>query len=468
MNPFLNLDVELDLSKFELRDLIEGRAALLAELDKLGGENWEHVAPENEQRFAGLADRLEKVVGPEVEKREAAAKRRERRSRLIPGQTTTATPEGRSIPTPAAPPVREERDILDPESLASYSLLRGLRCMMNDREIDGLEGEVQQELEKRRGEAAKGLLIPWNLPETHNRTRARFFRERRDAKSTDWSGAIPTILSATLIDVLRNRMVLAAMGATVLTDLVGTFAIPKKTATSAHYWVAEAAAPTASVPTMGQVAFSPETIGTYVDYTRRLVNQVSVDVEQLVRDDIMAAIAIGIDLAGINGSGSSNQPEGILQNSSVPTVAIGTNGGALTWGAVVDLETEVADDNADIGSLGYVFSPKGRGHAKQTVAFASTARTIWAPDNTVNGYQAMASKQLPDNLSNGTGTNLSAAIFGNFADAVVGFWGGIDMILDSSSLSTSGGTRLVGLADVDFQLRRAESFAKIVDIDSDA
>lgn len=475
MDPFLNLENELDFDSFELRDLHEGRSTLIAELDELGGDEWQHVAAENETRFNALLARHDDVEA-EIEQREAANARREARNRVHggnrnnggnrrSGSRSSNNTRTRRAHTPAPPANGNEDDepddILSVDSLQNYSLFRGLRSLIDGRQIDGFEGEVQQELESRRGESAQGLLIPWNLPAGEQRS-----RERRDITSSTAGGIVPAITAPTMIDVLRNRVVLVAAGARVLTNMIGTFEIPKKTAASSHYWVAEGSAPTESSPTIGQVAFSPETLGTFVDITRRLTKQTSYDIEMLMRDDIFQAIGVGLDLAGVNGSGSSNQPEGILQNSNVPTVAIGTNGGALDWDTVVELETEVADDNADIGSLAYIVTPKVRGQAKRKEAFSSTGRTLWLPDNSMNGYRAMASKQLPDNLSKGSGTNLSAGMFGNFADAVFALWGGIDLTVDSSSLSTSGGIRLVGLADADFQVRRAESFAKVIDIDT--
>lgn len=467
MNEFLNLELELDFGSYELRDLLDGRNAIESRLRELDAAD-----PETGDEFDGLSARLAELE-PVIDERETESRRRDVQSRIQrrnqgngQGNRQGRNRNGQRGNVPASNPLgsnrEEERDILSPESLANYSVLRGLRSMLNGR-IDGFEAEVQQELEQRRGASAEGLLIPWNLP-------ARRSNERRDIGSSNAASLIPTITAPTMIDVLRNRMAVVAMGGTVLDDMVGNFEIPKKTATSAAYWVAEGSAPTESTPTTGQVAFSPETVGTFVDITRRLLKQTSFAAEQIVRDDIFAVLSIELDRVGLNGSGSSNQPEGILQNSSVPTVAIATDGGALTWAKVVEMETEVADDNADVGSLGYVFTPKGRGHLKTKEKATGTGQFIWRDDNTVNGYRAMASKQLPDNLNKGAtvDSSLSAAIFGNWADAVYALWGGIDITVDTATLSTSGGVRLVGLADADFHLRRNESFSKCVDIDSDA
>ena len=53
--------------------------------------------------------------------------------------------------------------------------------------------------------------------------------------------------------------------------------------------------------------------------------------------------------------------------------------------------------------------------------------------------------------------------FGNFRDLVIGMWGGLDLMVDPYSGSTSGTVRIVALQDVDVAVRYTESFATMVD-----
>ena len=104
--------------------------------------------------------------------------------------------------------------------------------------------------------------------------------------------------------------------------------------------------------------------------------------------------------------------------------------------------------------MAYVLNARGRGAAKTTPKFASgssvaDAGVIWEPGNTLNGYRAEVTNQVQD----------GDVFFGNFADLVVGMWGGLDMTVDPYSLSKSGGLRIVVFQDVDFAVRRVESFA---------
>jgi len=67
-------------------------------------------------------------------------------------------------------------------------------------------------------------------------------------------------------------------------------------------------------------------------------------------------------------------------------------------------------------------------------------------------------------IDKGTGTNLKGAIFGNWADLIVAQWGGIDLLVDPYSFSSSGNVRIAAFADLDFGVRHAESFVVSTDI----
>lgn len=274
------------------------------------------------------------------------------------------------------------------------------------------------------------------------------------------------LLAASFIELLRNRMALQGLGARVMTDLNGNVAIPRATGGATAYWVAESGAPTESQQAFDQVPLTPKTVGAFTDISRKLLLQSSIDVEAFVRQDLATTLALAIDLAGINGSGASNQPRGVMQTAGIGSVAGGTNGAAPTWDHIVGLESEVAIDNADVGALAYLTNAKVRGKLKTTQRFSGTnGQAIWSDDNRLNGYNAAVSNQVPSNLTKGTANGIcSAAIFGNWADLIIGMWGGLDLLVDPYSNSTSGTVRIVALQDVDVAVRHAESFAAMVDI----
>ncbi|HRZ59897.1 MAG TPA: phage major capsid protein [Rubrivivax sp.] len=273
------------------------------------------------------------------------------------------------------------------------------------------------------------------------------------------------LLASSFIDILVNQMKVMGMGTTMLTDLQGNVAIPRATAGSTGYWVAENNAPTESQPAFDQVALTPKTAGAYVDYSRRLLLQSSISVEAFVRLDIARTIALMIDLGAIAGTGASNQPRGILNTAGIGSVAGGTNGLAPTWDHLVDLESAVANANAPTGALGYLTNTKVRGKLKKTQMFSGTnGIPVWGTDGQLNGARAEVSNQVPSNLTKGTSNGVcSAIIYGNWSDLIIALWGGLDIMLDPYAGSTAGTKRVVALQDVDVSVRYAASFSSMQD-----
>lgn len=272
------------------------------------------------------------------------------------------------------------------------------------------------------------------------------------------------LLASSFIDILVNQLSVMLMGSTMLTRLQGNIAIPRATAGSTGYWVAENGAPTESQQAFDQVALTPKTCGAYVDYSRRLLLQSSIAVEAFVRMDIARTIALMIDMAALNGTGASNQPRGVLQTAGIGSVAGGVNGLAPTWDHIVDLESAVANQNAPTGSMGYLTNTRVRGRLKRTQKFTGTnGQEIWTGGE-LNGYRAAVSNQVPSNLTKGTSTGVCSAIaFGNWSDLIIAMWGGLDVMLDPYAGATAGTRRVIALQDVDVNVRYPVSFSAMLD-----
>ena len=78
----------------------------------------------------------------------------------------------------------------------------------------------------------------------------------------------------------------------------------------------------------------------------------------LIRNNFVALLADAVDTAAINGSGSSNQPTGILNTSGIGSVAGGTNGASPTLDHLLDLKKEIAVENADVATCGFLTNAK--------------------------------------------------------------------------------------------------------------
>jgi HK97 family phage major capsid protein len=343
-----------------------------------------------------------------------------------------------------------------------YSFVRAIRAAASgDWRDAGLELEASKAVAKKVGRDARSFFVPFDVISP---------REQRDmVVGTPSAGGylVATDQPATIIELLTNRLVLAQAGAQMLTGLVGDMAIPKQTGGATGYWLAEGDAPTEGAQTLGQVALTPHTFGAWVDISRKLMKQSSISVEQFVRNDIARTIALGIDYAGLHGNHSddANQPDGVAATSGIGSVVGGTNGAAPDWSDIVDLETEVGQDNADIGALAYITNAKVRGKLKKTLRTATYGdRPIWDGGATpLNDNRALITNQVRSNLVKGSSSVASAIFYGNWNDLVIGMWGEMDMLVDPYSLSTAGAVRVVAFQDVDFGVRHAQSFSAMLD-----
>ena len=338
----------------------------------------------------------------------------------------------------------------------NFSIVRAVNALVTGNWNDaGFEREMSDEMAGKLGKRAQGFYIPTDV----------LMRDLNVTTSTAGGHTVATdLLSGSFIDMLRNKMATVGLGATMMNDLVGSIAIPRQTGGATSYWVAESGAVTESQAAFDQVTMSPKTVGSMSDISRKMLLQSSMDVESFVRNDLATSLALAIDSAAINGSGASNQPTGILNTSGIGSVVGGTNGAAPDWADIVDLESAVAIDNADMGALGFLTNAATRGKLLQTEKASGTAQYVWSDSNTLRGYNAAVSNQVPSNGTKGTGTALSSMVFGNWNDLIIGTWGGIDINVDTSTGSASGTVRVVALQDVDIAVRHAESFAAMTDI----
>jgi len=355
---------------------------------------------------------------------------------------------------------------LDAERKAGrdFSMVRLLRHLSNpgDKRAAaeaGFELEICATAAKAYGKDAQGVFVP------HEALK----RDLTVGGTTTGSKLVGTDhLAESFIELLRNRMVMNAAGARTLDGLQGNIAIPRQSGGATAYWVSEGNPVTESNQTFDQVTLSPKTVGTFTDISRKLLIQSAPAVENLVRMDLAAVLARALDYAGIAGNpavtATANSPRGIIYTSGIGSAAGGTNGSAPNWADIVKLETEVAVDNADMGSLAYIMNAKTVGKLKTTkLDTGSGLFTIGQEARTVNGYPFYVSNQVPGNLIKGSLSAGSAIIFGNFADAFYGLWSGLDLLVDPYTGGTAGTVRIIALQDADFAVRHPESFAAKLD-----
>jgi HK97 family phage major capsid protein/HK97 family phage prohead protease len=350
------------------------------------------------------------------------------------------------IQRPLSEQMRDADVGLTDREARNFSFLKVIRALVDptDRraqEAAAFEFEASRAAAAKRGKESDKFVIPSDVL-----TRALNTSTTGAASGdTGGFGIATTLMAQSFVDILRNRATIMQLG-TVMGGLQGNIDIPKQVAAAQGYWVGEDGDATESNLDLGQIGLSPKTVAAYSEITRKLMVQSSLDVEALVRADLAKALALTIDTAGYYGTGTDAQPLGIANHTGINAVDFADV--QPTFAELVEMETQVALDNADVASMAYVGNAAFRGYCKTALKFPGVAGTIWEPGNTVNGYRTEVTNQV----------NTGDVFMGNFSDLLVAMWGGLELLVDPYSNSKKGRLRVVVFQDVDFALRRTQSF----------
>ena len=337
---------------------------------------------------------------------------------------------------------------MTPKEVRRFSLVKAINALANPSDRNAqraaeFEFECSEQAAREHGKVAQGIMLPADV--LRNWTRDLNTSDDSTLIAEDYKGG-------DFIDVLRNSSSVMQAGATMLRGLQGNVVIPKKTAAASAGWIATEGGDSAeSEFTSGSVTMSPKVIGAHTDASRLMLQQSSLDIENLIRDDLTQSIALAIDLGALAGSGSSGQPTGIANTSGINTTTFAA--ASPTFAEVIAMESAVAADNALSGSLSYICKPADYGTLKTTSKDSGSGQFVVEPDGRMNGYNVIRSNQVTS----------GDFYFGNFADLLIGMYGGLDITVDPYALSKAGGVRIIALQTVDVAVRHAVSFCKSSD-----
>jgi HK97 family phage major capsid protein len=350
-----------------------------------------------------------------------------------------------------------------------YSFKRAMEMAISGRR-DGVEGEfnaIAAEEYQRSGVSvsAHSIKIP-----------SEVFKRDMTATGGSPAGAeggynIQTSVGS-IIDVLLPRTVLRGLGVQQLSNLVGNLDLPTASTLPSAGWNTENGTATEKSPAFSKVTFSPKRLAAYIQVSNQLMLQSSNSIDAYVRNWLLQAMAQSMEAAAIKGGGS-NEPTGIIANASVNVVYAGgaasngtnANGAAPVWADVVNLMKAV--ENANGEGVAYLTNPLVKAKLQTTPRQSSgvEGNFIWpAGGAELNGYPVATSTLVPSNLSKGTSSTLSAAIFGDFSKMALASWGGMELTVDPYSGATAGLTNVVLNAYMDVNLLQPAAFAVCKDI----
>lgn len=282
-----------------------------------------------------------------------------------------------------------------------------------------------------------------------------------------------------LIELLRNKEALVNAGARVVPlPPQGRLKYPRQTSASTTYWVGENAPIPESIIGTGEVTLQAKKLAVLIKAPNELIRFASPAAEALLRDDMTKSLALGLDLAGLQGTGTDTQPRGIINMPGINRInssSVGPNSGAVVVGQDI-YRMIAAVEESDAEFEAFLMRPKTLYKYYQLRADAAVAGDAAGPylfnlireaqddtPATLAGYPAVKSTQISQNRSNGVLNNLTYVIGGMWSDLLIGMFGAIEF-----AATTQGDTSFIndqtwvrGILSADVQARHEAAFVMI-------
>lgn len=349
--------------------------------------------------------------------------------------------------------IREERTKASPAVLGltpaetkRFSIVRAINaCIDNNWAKAGFEAEVSRATAQRAGKNlnAHTFILPLEVLQ----------REMIVGTASSGGYLVGTdIRPSSFIDLLRNRSVAMNLGMQRLSGLQGSVTIPTQAAAGAVGWLLESGTATENNATFGQKTLSPKTVGGYQQYSRQLLLQSSVDVENFINSDLAALIALKVDAAVLAGTSTdSSVPLGIRYTSGLGT-ANPTSGTDFTYKDAIRFQSTVAAANALFDGFGYVCHPAIAAVAMGKPRFTNSDTPVWEGallDGRMVGKRAMSSVQIT------SGTVLG----GDFGQVYLGEWGTLEIEANPYANFQAGIVGVRAFYSCDVLVRYGSAFA---------
>lgn len=440
-------------SKREERVTLEDAYALLANKSKEKALSAEEVNSLDtlDKQIASLDSQIE--ILERAEKRAAEIVKRQ----AVPAASAVGAPQDNAAE-------RKEMNAMS----KSYSLAKQIQGIATKKDRfthDGVESEMYQEAVREAKEA--GVSISGNIA-----IPSKFIKigKQKAALNVGTEGAdvVATELMG-LIPVLNPNPVVAQMGITVMSGLRGDVQWPRHATDVAFSWETETSNVDESVPTYDNIKISPKRTGMYVDVTSQMMLQSSFVLEQHLRNIITRRYELTVDSAVLAGTGAGNQPTGILYYSGVNVLSLGSSGGDMTYAALLSLIRDAKSANARSGNAGFITNAFGEFALSLTPKQTSGTEGNFAYDfsGRLVGRPLFVSETIPSNFSEGAQSDLCGIIYGeNWSGAVLGNWGGLDILFDPYTQALAGTKRFVVNAFMDVEIEQPKEFSICKDWDA--
>jgi len=277
-----------------------------------------------------------------------------------------------------------------------------------------------------------------------------------------------------LIELLRNKEALINAGAkTIPLPPQGRLKFPRQTSASTTYWIGENAPITESEIGVGEITLQAKKLAVRIIAPNELIRFASPAAEALIRDDMTKSLALGLDLAGLEGAGTDTQPRGIINYPNINRITSstpGANGDTIVGQDIYRFISIIEESNAEFE--GFIMRPKtlykfyqlradavAQGDGSGVFLFNLIREGGDGFKPTLGGYPVTKSTQVSQVQSKGSASNLTYILGGAFSEIILGMFGAIEFAATTQgdTAFTNDQTWVRGILSADVQLRHEAS-----------
>lgn len=245
---------------------------------------------------------------------------------------------------------------------------------------------------------------------------------------TDGGFLVPEQFSADVIELLRPQSVVRSMVGSTIPMPIGSLNIPKITDGSTAYYQGENTNATKSVLKTGNMKLTWKKLVALVPLSNDLARFSSPGADNIVRTDMVRAIAQRENQAFLRDTGSDATPRGLRYQAKNPDNIIDVSNPTFTIQTVATdlgrIILKLVDQNVPLSRPGWIFAPRTWNYLRMLQT--TTGAFIYQAEmnsGLLLGYPYKYSTQIPVNLSDhGRTTNggETEIYFADFDDVVIG------------------------------------------------
>lgn len=286
-----------------------------------------------------------------------------------------------------------------------------------------------------------------------------------------------------LIELLRNKEALVNAGArTVPLPPQGRMKFPRQTSASTTYWVGENNPITDSNIGTGEVTLQAKKLAVLIKSPNELIRFASPAAEALMRDDMTKSLALGLDLACLEGQGGDNRPRGLINMPNINRVMSSdarANGDRVVAQDIYRMIAILEEANAEME--GWIMRPKllykyyqlradavAQGDSAGVFLFNLIREAGAGTPPQLGDYPVTKSTQVSQVRSKGSASNLTYLLAGMWSDALIGMFGAIEFASTAvgDTSFTNDQTWVRGILSADFNVRHEAAFSFMDNLDT--